>query len=323
MGGRDDGARAGSMGLALLADPLTVGILDSLTSGALPLTSLRQAVGAPPKTTLRSRLRALEEVGAVNRRQDRGFPGQSSYESTPSGRALNSTAEVLAEWLEASPGSALQIGSPAARSAIKALVGGWSTNMLRALAAKPLSLTELDRVLTGVNYPAIERRLDAMRLTGQVVSKTSNGARPYSLTRWMREAVVPLVAAIGWERYSTLETPALGRLDVEALFLLVMPILMAPETSDGDCRLEVHLQGPKNSGRAGVVVTLEGGRVISCRTGLRDEARNWVAGTPAGWLSALSGRRTDELEFGGDSSLPEILIAAFRTILASPVGKTT
>jgi DNA-binding HxlR family transcriptional regulator len=315
--------RAGAFGLSLLADPLNVEILDALKDGHLPLPDLRRAVGAPPQTTLRNRLRVLAEAGAVDRHQEDGFPGHVSYELTQSGRALAGTARILAAWLTAAPESPLKIGSPAARSAVKALVGGWSTNVLRALAAKPLSLTELDRVITGINYPALERRLDAMRLTGQVVAVQANGSRPYSVTRWLREGVAPLVAAVGWERRAILGTPALNRLDVEALFLLAIPMLRLSGAPDGACRLEVQLAGKKSSEAAGVVITIKGGRATSCRASLQGQAPNWTSGTTAAWLSALGGHDQTGIAMGGDPRLSEALISGFQEMLTSARGGDT
>ena len=57
------------------------------------------------------------------------------------------------------PEGPLALGSSTAKSAIKALVEGWGTNMIRALAARPLSLTELNGLISGLSYPSLERRL--------------------------------------------------------------------------------------------------------------------------------------------------------------------
>jgi DNA-binding HxlR family transcriptional regulator len=315
-----DGTRAGAFGLTLLADPLNIGILEALKEGPLPLPDLRRFVGAPPQTTLRNRLKLLGEAGAVDRHQEPGFPGHVSYELTKSGRALSGTSRILAAWLAAAPDHALELGSPAAKGAIKALVGGWNTNMLRALAAKPLSLTDLDRVLTGINYPALERRLDAMRLTGQIQPLQANGARPYGITHWLHQSVAPLVASVDWEQRIRLRTPEVHRLDVEALFLLAIPMLRIPEAPDGTCRLEVKLSSKNSEDPAGVVVTIDGGRPISCRAGLNVEAPNWVSGTTATWLGVLSGDDQADLVIGGDDRLPEALVWGFQQMPTVPLA---
>jgi DNA-binding HxlR family transcriptional regulator len=311
---RANGSRAGSLALSLLADQLNIGILNSLSGGRCQLSGLRELLGGPPKTTLRNRLRHLEEAVAVNRRQDSGFPGQASYELTSSGERLLGTADVLAKWLDGCPEGAVQIGSPSARNTIKALEGGWSTNILRALATRPLSLTELDRVLTGVNYPTLERRLDAMRLSGQVASTSANGTRPYSVTRWLREAVAPLAAAVRWECGSSAGTPGLHRLDVETLFLLAVPMLRVVGVSEGSCRLEVLL-GDDQSAKAGVTVRMARGGPASCRASLEGDASSWIKGTPAEWMHVLSVGGEGQLESGGDRRIATALNSAFRTLL--------
>jgi DNA-binding HxlR family transcriptional regulator len=309
-----DGTRAGAFGLTLLADPLNIGILEALKEGPLPLPDLRRFVGAPPQTTLRNRLKLLGEAGAVDRHQEPGFPGHVSYELTRSGRALSGTSRILAAWLAAAPDHPLELGSPAAKGAIKALVGGWNTNMLRALAAKPLSLTDLDRVITRINYPALERRLDAMRLTGQVQPLQSNGTRPYGVTSWLRASVAPLVASVDWERRIKPRTPEIHRLDVEALFLLAIPMLRVPEAPNGTCRLEVQLSGRKSADPAGVVVAVDGGRPISCRASLSEDALSWASGTTTAWLDVLSRNDQTDLTVGGDERLPDALVTGFQQI---------
>ena len=51
--------------------------------------------------------------------------------------------------------------------------------MMRALAARPLSLTELDSLISDLSYPALERRLSSMRIAGLVEAQPSQrGRRP-------------------------------------------------------------------------------------------------------------------------------------------------
>jgi DNA-binding HxlR family transcriptional regulator len=316
-----DGTRAGAFGLTLLADPLNIGILEALKEGPLALPDLRRFVGAPPQTTLRNRLKVLGEAGAVDRRQEPGFPGHVSYELTKSGRALSGTARTLAAWLVAAPDRPLEVGSPAARGAVRALAGGWNTNMLRALAARPLSLTELDRIITGINYPTLERRLDAMRVTGQVARLQVNGSRPYRVTKWLRQAVAPLVATVGWEQEATVDTSNLHRFDVETLFLLAIPMLELSEAPDGVCRLEVQLDSTNSSSGVGAVITNRRGEPITCRAGFKEDAANWVRGTTTAWLDALNGHDRSGIAIGGDTRLPEALITGFQRMATakSPV----
>jgi len=65
-------------------------------------------------------------------------------------------ADTVEAWLARAPAGPIPLGSEVAKAAIKALVDGWEATMLRALAARPLSLTEFDSLIAGLSYPALE-----------------------------------------------------------------------------------------------------------------------------------------------------------------------
>lgn len=206
----------------------------------------------------------------------------------------------------------MEFGRPVAKSAIKSVVDAWTTKMLRALAAKPLSLTELDRLLPSVNYPALERRLTAMRLAGQVEAIPSRaGSTPYRVTRWLREAVGPLIAAANWEsRHDPPGGESLGRLDVEAILLLAIPLVTLPSTANGTCRLTVDLSNSGHGAAAGAVVVVENGRPVSCAANLSTESTSTVRGPGPSWLAALMGEVETGILFEGDNELGEELVTA-------------
>jgi len=170
--GSENGARSGAQTLVLLANPIVVAVLQALSEGSKPQSELRQVAGSPAQTTLRAQLRGLEEIHTVEGRRQNSFPGVREYELTATGRELVAVLSVLERWLAAAPEDPLPLGSTAAKAAIKALAEGWSTRMLRALAAGPLSLTELDRVIATLSYPSLERRLTAMRLVSLVEARS-------------------------------------------------------------------------------------------------------------------------------------------------------
>lgn len=319
--------RAGAFGLSLLADPLDVQVLQALEGGALPLVELRRAVGSPPETTLRKHLNSLTDLGVVTRTRGSGFSGAVSCQLSPSGRELLMTTEALSVWLAASPGGQLRIGSRAAKSAVKALVDGWSTKIMRALAAKPLSLTELDRLLSAINYPALERRLGAMRFAGQIVPAPGRAtATPYRVTRWLREAVVPLASAASWERGRVPDRcEPFNRLDVETVFLLVAPMMEPSSEVDGTCRLAVEISNDCEGALAGVVVTFEHGRLTSCLSDPLSDADGSAVGSVTAWLDALAAGDWSRIHCSGRDGVAESVTAALATTLASqtrrlPVG---
>jgi DNA-binding HxlR family transcriptional regulator len=311
--------RAGAFGLSLLSNPLNVQVLEALADRRLSLPDLHRAVGLPPQTTLRVYLRTLGEIGVIGRYREPGFPGGVSYELTDSGRDLREAGHILETWLTAAPDRALSLGEPAARGAVKALVDGWSTKVLRALAAKPLSLTELDRLIPSVNYPALERRLGAMRSAGQIRAEQGHaGSRPYKVTDWLRAAVGPLLAANHWEQSRTPDaTEPFDRLDAEATFLLAVPMLDLPGGQEGACHLAIEVVDGGRPGVAGVVVNFERGRPIGFRSDKHTEASTRAIGSTSAWLCAFSGQIDSGLEISGDGDLAHAVVMSLRRTLAS------
>jgi DNA-binding HxlR family transcriptional regulator len=234
-------ARTGGQALGLLAAPLNVEILKALQEGPRNLLDLRQAVGSPPQSTMRVYTRTLADIGLLERRRRNEFPATAEYSSTPAGHALLDVAAVLEEWLQAAPDEPLTIGSVAAKSATKALIGGWSANIVRAVAARSLTLTELNVLIPKISYPSLERRLGAMRLAGLVEAKIGDGRGvPYQATDWLRRAVLPLTAAVAWEQRFLQEPEAkVGAIDAEAAFLLAVPLIKLGQETSGRCRLSV------------------------------------------------------------------------------------
>jgi DNA-binding HxlR family transcriptional regulator len=316
--------RAGALGLSLLSDPLDVKALEVMANGPSTLIDLRRALGAPPETTLRKHLRTLMHYDLIKRWHQREFPTAVYYEMTESGQDLVCASRVLKVWLAASPNGSLAVGSPLAKSAGKALIDGWTTNIMRALAARPLSLTELNRVITAVNYPSLERRLSAMRLAGQVTPVPSHGAaKPYRVTNWLRKAVGPILASAQWERRRTPRGHvALGRLEVESTFLLATPLIRPSSELEGVVSLAVELSSNTGTVAAGVVVEVNGGLAVSCKSDLRADSQNSISGTDKAWLSTLLDADASGLEFRGDPNLCDSLIESLREAVLYPCDIT-
>src|SRR4051794_1396689 len=158
--------RAGGLALSLLATSLNVHILRTLEQEPMSLLVLRQAVGSPPQSTMRLYSRTLNDLGIIDRQHQATFPGSVEYRITQAGQDLLGVAKILDGWLSLGPRGPIDLGSTASKSATKALVEGWSTNIVRAIASRPLSLTELNKVIPKISYPSLERRLGSMRLAG-------------------------------------------------------------------------------------------------------------------------------------------------------------
>ena len=308
--------RAGAGALSLLSVPLNVRLLCALQEEERALADLSHTAGLPPASTLRAYLRTLGEWGLVERRQEGAFPGAVSYALTDPGEKLMQTGEVLQRWMKKAPKGAMALGSPAAKSAVKALVDGWDVAIVRALAARPCTLTELDRLIPRISYPALERRLTAMRKVGLIEGRRNGNGRgtPYRATAWLCESIAPLIAAAAWERrHAAAETAAIGRLDVEATFLLTLPLLRLPGDLSGSCRLAVELRGEGANRYAGATVSLGDGRA-SGTARLGEQADAWVTGTPLNWFRWIDSTH-EEVEIGGDLRLAVALANALRNAL--------
>ena len=299
--------RAGVHALSLLSTPFNAAAVAALGQGPRPLIELRRETGSPPQTTMRGHLRLLAAEGVVTKSREKDFPGRVDYELTESGRDLLLVAQVLARWLADSPEGPIELGSNAAKNAIRALAEGWGTNIIRALATRPLTLTELDTVISGLSYPSLERRLGAMRTLRQIEPlQVSSRGTPYAVTDWLRKSIAPLTAAARWERRRMRErAPAITSRDVEAAFLLTLPLLRMPPEASGTCRLAVSTL---NGDQAGVIALVRDGTAASCGTRLDAKTDAWALGPSGSWLSAVIECDVASLEIGGRSDLAATLV---------------
>ncbi len=312
--------RAGARALSLLAKPINVAVLESLAAGPTPLSELSRAAGTPSQSTLRIRLRELCELGAIQRNRENGFPRAIEYELTTAGRGLLTVDEILRRWLAECPWEPLTLGTQGAKAAVNALVEGWSSTLVRALAAKPLTLTELDRLIAGINYPSLERRLGVMRRLGQIKPvRTDSPGTPYTVTAWLRASIAALAAAARWERLNAPEQSApIGRLDVEAAFLLTLPLVRLDVETSGSCRLAVETGVNGDRAVTGVRVEVKAGRISTCVTNLEGQADAWAVGTAAAWIDATLDGVRDRLELGGSRALAVNLVDGLHGMLSGP-----
>jgi DNA-binding HxlR family transcriptional regulator len=308
--------RAGSQALTVLAAPLHVHILRALEEEQKGLVDLHRAVGSPPESTMRLYTRTLQELGVLERRRQNEFPATARYSITPAGESLLKVGGILQEWLLAAPDGPILLGSMAAKSAIKSLAGGWSSKIVRAVAARPLSLTELNMLISKVSYPTLERKLSTMRSARLVEPQAGTGrGTPYGPTLWLRQAIVPLTAAVAWERkFAPDVTPQVGRLDVEAAFLLAAPMVEMDPASSGRCRLSVELNGGSSPTTAGVIVEVENGKIVSCTSRLEGSTEASASGPVLAWLRQMNGGPSGQLEMAGDLSLSMSLVDALRVL---------
>lgn len=297
--------RAGSQVLSLFANPLTARILRAHADEPLRLAALHRQIGWSPHTTLRAAVNNLCKVGALEKGANGDARPSAATALTPAGEEMIVVADAIDRWLSTAPAGPISPNSDEAKGAIKALTGGWNSTLMRALANRPLTLTGLDKLIPQVSYPSLERRLARMRATGQIEAvEAEDRGTPYTVTEWSRRAVAPLCVAGRCERRHLPDAAApITDVEVEASFMLTVPLAHLPPVSGGVCLLGVQTptDEPQEQGRelAGVTVEIQRGEVVSCETEIGRSPSTWALGTPENWLDVVIDGELGELRFGG------------------------
>ncbi len=308
--------RAGEQVLTVLATPLNLMVLRALSGRPHRLAELRRATGLPAQTTLRGHLASLADLGVLHKRPTERMPYAVEIELTSLGHEMLAVAERLESWLGLAPGGPIALEMGAARGVVKALVDGWSSTIVRGLATEPMSLTELDRRIADLSYPALERRLSSMRMAGLVAAHPGPAGvgTPYAVTEWARRGVVPLAAATNCERlHMSGRAAPLTALDIEAAFMLATPLVDLPRRASGSCRLEVEADDSR--AEVGVEVTVRRGRVVSCESGSGPGPAAFAAGSAARWFRAIRDDTSELLRIGGTRQLGEGLVNGLHAAL--------
>ena len=297
--------RAGSRVLAVFENPLNTRILRAHADGPLRPAELRAKVGSPAATTLRVAVASLLETGALDKRSvsDSGYGVTTAL--SPAGEEMLVVADAVEVWLSLCPTGPIAADGDEAKGAVKALAGGWSSRLVRALAGGPLTLTELHGLIPDLSYQSLERRIAWMRATGQIeaVEKPGRGT-PYGVTDWLRRAIAPLSVAGRCERrHLDAESGPITDVEVEASFLLALPLVPLRSSAHGACMLAVHT-GPTGSEQeglplTGVTVEVEHGAVVSCTPAVNQEPGTWAVGSPETWLDAVIDAQIEDLRIGG------------------------
>jgi hypothetical protein len=243
---------------------------------------------------------------------DEGFvPGpHTPMRLTPPGEEMLYVAFSLTHWLRNSPDHPRELGEEAIVP-LTGLVLGWASGVTHALARRSLSIDELKQAVPLLSREEIEERVATMEAAEQLeaVSGGSGGTR-YRVTDHLREGIAPLAAAARLERHQRHEDCAPpNMLDVEAAFLLALPLVQLPIELSGRIRLAVQITGGPPL-TAGVMATVEEGRVVSCDTRLDPEAETWASGEPIEWMDTLVDPAVAKVESGGDRQLAGALLTA-------------
>jgi DNA-binding HxlR family transcriptional regulator len=243
--------------------------------------------------------------------------GSGHYEITSKGREGLYIGFVVERWLQGAPQGPLPFDSPEAEGAVTALAEGWSATVVHALARGPHSFRELHDAVEGLGRRALKRRLAAMQAAGQVdVDSSGEGAGIYSATDWLRAGIAPLIASARFERRDPKEGMApIDALDVEAGFLLSLPLIELPSELSGSCRLGLNLEEDESGKLTGVTARFEQGRIVSATPGLEEKADAWAAGSAGSWLDTVIEPDAKSVRTGGDRWLARAVLDALHKAL--------
>jgi hypothetical protein len=138
-------------------------------------------------------------------------------------------------------------------------------------------------------------------LTGLAVPVETEGGPGYEASEWLRRAVVPLTLAGSWERRHQAGGQPISAMEVEAAFLLALPLARLPAKAAGVCALAVLTSSESSAKRrvAGVVVDVRAGEIVSRKAGVGGNQPTWALGSIDAWLEALVDGRTEALRMSG------------------------
>ena len=263
-------------------------------------------MGWAAQGTVRSAVDNLRAAQALSKASTGDSGNGVTTELTPAGNEMLLVADAIEVWLARFPDGEIHPDSEEARSAVKALAGGWSTTLTRALLHGPLTLSELHSHIPDINYPALERRVAWMRTTQQIepVEKEGRGT-PYVATDWLRYAMAPVSLAGRCElRHLEDAGVPVADIEIETWFLLTLPLVTLPDDASGSCMLASQTQGMEAIGGgeprlAGAVVEVDRGRLASCEPGIARDPDTWAIGSMAGWLDAVVDGQIENLRVGG------------------------
>jgi len=253
-------------------------------------------------------------ANAINREIIRGVAGTrvagvdgGHYEVGPAGWDALHISAIAERWLRNAPGGPLSLEDDEDAGPVKTLLDGWISGIVHALARGPRTLEEVEEA-TGLPRRAARIRVAAMCEDEMLAEQRlgEDGEVRYAATDWLRAAVGPLAAAARNElRHPHPEAVPLEAIDVEAAFLLSLPLLELPAELAGTCRLSVELDGEPEA----VTARVESGSVLALGPeAAPEEADAWASGSAEAWLDTLIEPDAKRVRTGGDKRLARLLL---------------
>jgi hypothetical protein len=307
-------ARAGALTLMYLASPMERSVLLTLLAEATTGARVLDELEAPDLDDPDTMLAIFNDTYLLEPADPDHPPGtpigpDTMLQPTPAGREVPFVGVVLQHWLDRCPEGPVELG-PEAGPVLAPLLTGWCSMVTHVLAAEPLTLVETHDAIQVLDLDTVEARIELMEEAGQVEALPGPEGEPrYAVTEWLRMGIAPLAAAARMElRHPPGDTAAVAALDVEASFLLTLPLLELPGDLSGSCSMAVELDEGVNGSPAGVTAQVENGRVVSCKRCLEEDADAWAAGSAADWLDTLIEPDAERVRSGGEHSLADTLL---------------
>ncbi len=315
-GAREGGfkARAGALTLLYLASPMERSVLLTLLAEATTGARVLDELEAPDLDDPAAIAAIFNDSYLLEPADPDHPPGapigpDTMLQPTPAGRDVPFVGLVLQHWLDRCPDGPVELG-PEAGPVLAPLLTGWCSMVTHALAAGPLTAVETHDAIQVLDLDTVEARIESMEEAGQLEALPGPEGEPrYAVTEWLRMGIAPLAAAARMElRHPPGDTAAVASLDVEASFLLTLPLLELPADLSGSCSMAVELDEGVDGSPAGVTAQIEKGRLVSCKRGLDESVDAWAAGSAAEWLDTLIEPDAQQVRSGGERSLPRRLL---------------
>lgn len=315
--GTDEGgfkARAGALTLLYLASPMDRSVLLTLLAEATTGAQVLDELEAPDLEDPAAIAAIFNDSYLVEPADPDHPPGapidpDTMLQPTPAGREVPFVSMALQRWLYNCPEGPVELG-PDAGPVLAPLLTGWCSMVTHALAAKPLTAAETQEAIQILDLDTVEARIESMEEAGQLEALPGpDGAPRYAVTEWLRMGIAPLAVAARMElRHPPGDTAAVAALDVEASFLLTLPLLKLPAKLSGSCSMAVELDEGVSGSPAGVTVRVENGLVVSCERRLDEDADAWATGSAGDWLDTLIEADAKRVRSGGEHDLARRLL---------------
>jgi hypothetical protein len=316
-------ARAGALTLLYLASPMRRSVLLAMLAEAATGADVMDEGDIPdPDDPVPLEVIAdpyLVEPADPNADPNAPIGWDTTLRPSRAGEDLLVVGFILERWLGECPDGPLQLG-PEAGPALSALLGGWSSTAIHALAAKPLTAAQITEAIGVLSYDVVEDRLEEMLSAGLAEILDGDGEKAhFGATEWLRKAIAPLAAAARQElRHPLEDTAPISALDVQAAFLLTLPLLELPKDLSGACSLAVDLDDGVLGSRTGATVRVENGDLASCEVRLDEDVDAWVSASAGTWLETVIESDTSHVRSGGDQRLAGALLAGLHETLYGP-----